>query len=185
MIRIREATPRDAALLARLGASLFEQTFGAQNRPEDMRAYLTHAFDATVQERELGDPEMRTWIAEDERGDAVGYVQLRLSARSPVDGLVKPAELVRIYTDARWHGRGVGLALLDTCVHAARDAGAGDLWLGVWKLNPRGIAFYQKHGFRIAAEQLFQLGSDTQYDWVMVRSLRDAAAPGALSGDRS
>lgn len=181
MFRIRVATAQDAPLLSRLGAELFAQTFGAQNRPEDMRAYLARAFHDRVQSRELTDPLMRTWIAEEEGGVAIGYVQLRLASEPPVGGLSSPAELVRIYTDRRWHGQGVGLALLESTVAAARDAGAGDLWLAVWKLNPRGIAFYEKHGFRIAGEQEFQLGSDTQHDWVMLRSLRDAPAQDTIS----
>ena len=173
MIRVRDATVQDAALLARLGADLFAQTFGAQNSPDDMRAYLARAFDSTIQSRELTDPGMRTWIAEDGDGAAVGYVQLRLDKSPPpsVAAVERPAELVRIYTDARLHGRGVGLSLLETCVSAARTTGATNLWLGVWKENPRGIAFYQKHGFRIAGEQTFQLGNDTQRDWIMVRAL--------------
>ena len=180
MFRIRAATPEDALLLSRLGAELFAQAFGAQNRPEDMRAYLSRAFTETVQSRELADPLMRTWIAE-EKGKAIGYVQLRLASESPIHGLSSPAELVRIYTDRRWHGQGVGLALLESTVAAARDAGASDLWLGVWKLNPRGIAFYEKHGFRIAGEQDFQLGADTQHDWVMLRRLRGACAQDTVS----
>lgn len=171
MIRVRQATLQDAALLARLGADLFAQTFGDQNDADDLRAYLARAFDPTIQSRELSDDRMRTWIAEDADGNAVGYVQLRFEATPPVAAVESPAELVRIYTDARLHGRGVGLSLLETCMSAARAAGASNLWLGVWKQNARGIAFYAKHGFRIAGEQAFQLGDDTQLDWVMVRAL--------------
>jgi len=170
-IGVREAGEQDAALLARLGAELFAQTFGAQNRPEDMREYLARAFDPMIQSRELSDPRMRTWIAEDADGRAIGYVQLRLDAAPPVPAAGRSTELVRIYTDSRFHGRGVGQSLLETCISAARTAGATDLWLGVWQKNPRGIAFYQKHGFRIAGEHTFQLGNDTQNDWIMIRRL--------------
>ena len=179
VIRVRLAGAADAALLSRLGARLFAQAFGPQNRPEDLNAYLARAFHEPVQSRELADPAMRTWIAEDDEGTAVGYAQLRLAAAPPVEAGPAPAELARIYTDARWHGRGVGVALLDACVTAARDAGASDLWLGVWQRNPRAIAFYEKHGFRVAGEQIFRVGSDDQRDWVMVRTLR--VVPGADS----
>ncbi|HMC53935.1 MAG TPA: GNAT family N-acetyltransferase [Gemmatimonadaceae bacterium] len=172
MLHIRLATAADAALVARLGAALFAQAVAERNSAEDMRDYLTHAFGESVQARELADTNMRTWIAEDGDGVAVGYVQLRQESQPPVGSLQRPAELARIYSDARWHGRGVGPALLETCVAAARAAGATDLWLAVWKLNPRGIAFYEKHGFRIVGQQIFQLGTETQTDWVMVRSLR-------------
>ena len=45
------------------------------------------------------------------------------------------------------------------------------LWLGVWQENPRAIAFYQRSGFNIVAEQTFMLGSDRQMDFVMARSI--------------
>jgi ribosomal protein S18 acetylase RimI-like enzyme len=183
MISVRRAAVRDAALLSRLGAELFAQTFGEQNRPEDLQEYLDHAFNERVQSQELADSRMRTWLAEDGDGAEVGYVQLRLGGSSPVAGLEEPAELARIYADARWHGRGVGVALLDACVAEARSARATHLWLGVWKQNPRGIAFYEKHGFRVAGEQTFQLGRDTQHDWIMLRDLRPATPAASVLED--
>jgi len=188
-IRVRRATTADTALLSRIGAHLFAQTFGEQNTADDMREYLAGAFGESMQARELADPDMRTWIAEDADGAAVGYAQLRFRSNPPVAGVENPVELARIYSDARWHGRGVGPALLNACVAAARDSGAAHLWLAVWQRNPRGIAFYEKHGFRIAGEQEFQLGRDTQRDWVMVRSLltapdtNDATGAVSVSGD--
>jgi GNAT superfamily N-acetyltransferase len=185
MVHVRLATRADAALLSCLGATLFAQTFSGQNSADDMRAYLAHAFDERVQDRELADENMRTWIAEDADGTAVGYAQLRFGSAPPVPGIENAAELARIYSDARWHGRGVGPALLSAARSAAHEYGAANLWLAVWQLNPRGIAFYQKHGFRIVGEQPFQLGGDVQRDWVMVRRQRDApdtvAAPGATT----
>src|SRR5204863_1502191 len=105
MLHVRLATAADAALVARLGAALFAQAVAERNSAEDMRDYLTHAFGESVQARELADTNMRTWIAEDGDGVAVGYVQLRQESQPPVGSLQRPAELARIYSDARWHGR--------------------------------------------------------------------------------
>ena len=154
-----------------MGGYLFAQAFAAQNTVENMRAYLEHAFSVENQERELRDRNMRTWIAEDADGTAIGYAQLRLGAEPEGLSLANPSELARIYTDAAWHGQGVGARLLAQVVDTARAWGSAALWLGVWKENPRGIAFYQKHGFRIAGEQTFRLGTDPQHDWIMVRGL--------------
>jgi hypothetical protein len=45
---IRRAEPRDAGALAALGARTFADTFGADNSPEDLRAYLAGAYQAVV-----------------------------------------------------------------------------------------------------------------------------------------
>ena len=169
--RLRRAGSDDAARLARVGAELFAQAFGSQNRPDDMLHYLDAAFGEAKQREELAMPSSLVWLAEDREGRAIGYAHLKLQSSAPSLVLQAPAELVRIYSDQSWHGRGVGAALLDACVVAARRGGAATLWLGVWKNNPRGIAFYQKNGFRIAGEQVFQLGSDQQEDWIMVLDL--------------
>jgi ribosomal protein S18 acetylase RimI-like enzyme len=162
-IRFRRATTADAALLARLGAELFAQAFAAQNTPENMSAYLGAAFSEERQRHELEDESTRAWVAEAD-GASIGYAQIKVGADHS-------AELVRIYADRVWHGRGVGQALLDHCVDGARAAGAKTLWLGVWERNPRAIAFYEKHGFRVVGEQAFQLGADAQRDIVMVKEL--------------
>ena len=176
MSRVRLADGRDAQLLATLGARLFAQTFASRNRPEDLDAYLRHAFSIARQASELADARMRTWIAETADGEPIGYAQLRLDTPPPTQALNACCELARIYADSAWHGRGVGATLLQTVLSAARDAGARHIWLGVWKNNPRGIAFYEKNGFRIVGEQLFQLGADTQHDWIMLRALEDGTS---------
>lgn len=171
--QLRRAAVTDAARVARIGAELFVQTFGPQNRPDDMLDYVSAAFGESRQREELSAPGNVIWLAEDREGNPIGYAHLKLDSPAPAPIVDAPVELARIYAHQGWHGRGVGAALLEACVAKARTARAPALWLAVWKENPRGIAFYKKNGFRIAGEQTFQLGSDQQRDWVMVRSLRE------------
>jgi hypothetical protein len=42
--RIRRATLSDAASLAAFAARTFAETFGTQNRPEDMKAFLEASY---------------------------------------------------------------------------------------------------------------------------------------------
>ena len=85
--------------------------------------------------------------------------------------LANPAELARIYADAEYHGRGIGVALLETCIREARGSGAETLWLGVWEKNPRAIAFYRREGFSEVGEHTFKVGEDHQRDVIMTRPL--------------
>jgi len=168
---VRRATIEDAALLADVGARLFEQTFGPMNTREDMAAYLPSAFSAELQTRELSDPDRATLIASDENDKAVGYAMARRGSRSDGISSERPVEVQRIYVDKSLHGRGVGDRLMNSCVDQARAWNGDTLWLAVWQENARAIAFYKRVGFAVVGVQDFILGSDVQHDFVMARSL--------------
>lgn len=167
--RLRRAATADAGLLAQLAARLFEDTFGPDNDPENMRAYLAGAFSEEKMRSELADDDRAVWIAFDRADRPIGYAAMRRGTRA--DGLVaeRPAEVQRIYADRTWHGRGVGVALMAACVGQARVWNCEVLWLAVWERNPRAIAFYEKAGFRKVGRQTFLLGRDVQSDNVMAR----------------
>lgn len=172
VLSLRVAGPTDAQRLARAAEGFFVDTFGAANRPEDMNIYLASSFSEKQQRAELSDAGSRVWLATI-GDDIVGYAHVR---RNPAPGSVSGArtravEVARIYAGRRWHGRGLGKALMDACVATAREWGGDVLWLGVWEKNPRAIAFYEKQGFQVVGEQPFLLGADLQRDLVMARRL--------------
>lgn len=167
---VRRATPEDAELLAELGTRTFSETFAADNRPEDMAAYVADAFSVAQQAAELADPLATILIAEVE-GRAAGYAQLHAGQRAEgVEG-ASPVELVRLYVSGEWLGRGVGPALMQACLDEARAGGHRTIWLGVWERNGRAQAFYRKWNFRAVGEHVFQLGTDRQRDIVMARAV--------------
>jgi ribosomal protein S18 acetylase RimI-like enzyme len=170
LVRRAEATDADARLLASLAARLFEDAFGTMNNPEDLRLFLATAYSPEIQFAELRDANRVAWIAESD-GEPIGYAMARRGSHSPSVAAQRPAELQRIYADLAWHGRGVGAALLDACVVQAREWDCDVLWLGVWEENPRGIAFYEKQGFRRVGQHRFLVGNDSQLDHVMALDL--------------
>jgi len=169
---IRRAGIADAALLAELGARTFVETFAADNRPEDMAAYLATAFGPEQQVAELTDSHSTFLIAEVD-GVAAGYAKIH-PGRTPerVTG-ERPIELVRLYVSQVWLGRGVGAALMRDCLDEARRAGYQMLWLGVWERNNRALAFYRKWDFREVGKHIFQLGDDPQIDILMERPVSE------------
>ena len=169
-VNIRHSGPADAALLAELGARTFNETFAADNRPEDMAAYLASAFSVEQTERELSDPRS-TWLVAEIDGTAAGYAKLHAGESPECVRGPNPIELARIYAARDWLGRGVGASLLRACLDEARRGGHRTIWLGVWERNERARAFYRKWDFRDAGTQIFQLGSDAQTDVVMEREL--------------
>ncbi len=169
-VQIRVADESDSNLLARLGAITFQETFAAENTPEDMAAYLAANFTPEKLSEELADPANRFLLAKID-GSEAGYAKLRAGEALPEVGSARPVELSRIYVARTWLRRGVGQALMQRCIDEALSDGADVLWLGVWERNERAKTFYLRWGFEKVGEHDFMLGSDHQRDWVMARRL--------------
>ena len=168
-LQIRSATPSDAPALSALGERTFRDTFAADNRPEDLAAYLAATYTPERQAADLADPARHTLVAVTASGELAGFAQLRAGpAPSCVRGPA-PIELLRLYVDRSWHGRGLAWHLMAATLAAAAERQASTLWLGVWERNLRAIAFYVKCGFRDVGSHDFLLGSDRQTDRLMVR----------------
>lgn len=161
---VRRAIPSDAAALAELGARTFVDAFGAQNRPDDVEAYLAKSFGVLQQRREI--EEGLTLLVED-GGPLIAFAQLRRS-----DSPFGDVELARFYVESAHHGRGVARELMDAVIAAASHLGGRKMWLSVWERNPRGIRFYEKCGFLDEGTQPFVVGSDVQTDRIMTLDLR-------------
>jgi len=157
--KIRHATGADNVLLAELGARTFYDSFAADNSPENMAAYLASSFSPDKQASELADPYSCFLIAEID-GLAVGYAKLQPS--TPPAGVhgPNPVELVRIYAEKEWIGRGIGGKLMQACIEEARRRGYQTIWLAVWERNTAAQAFYRKWGFAEVGTYTFLLGYD-------------------------
>jgi diamine N-acetyltransferase len=173
-LAIRRACARDAAALAAFGLRTFQATFGADNTAEDLAAYLERTYGEPQQRAEIEDPEAATLLAEGADGSLIGFAQIRREL--PPDGVfgAAPVELRRFYVDDPFHGRGLAQILMRVVEDAATELGGRTLWLGVWERNSRAIAFYTKCGFIDTCKRVFVLGSDSQTDQVMVKSLEPA-----------
>lgn len=181
-ISIRTGTPADAEALAELAARTFRDTFGSDNRPEDLALYLTQAYGPVQQGRELADPDITTLLAG--TGHAPGaYAQLRRGHAPDCVSGESPLELWRFYVAREWHGRGLAQALMRRVEAEAERCGARTLWLGVWERNERALAFYRKCGFTDVGSHIFMVGSDPQTDRVMERSLSPTYRRGAEPPD--
>ena len=97
------------------------------------------------------------------------YLRLQLSTHAPKHMILAkaPAELQRLYVAKEWHGKGLAHEIMLEVFQALRLVGNDVLWLSVWELNPKAMAFYQKYGFEQVGDHVFQLGSDQQRDLVM------------------
>lgn len=167
---VRRASPADGSLLADFGARTFTDTFGAQNRPEDLAVHLAAAFGVPQQTAELASPDYVTLLGYTS-GLLAAFAQLRRTTPPAAVTGPSPVELHRFYVDRPWHGRGLAAQLMSAAEEAARVLRGHTLWLSVWEHNPRARAFYAKCGFADVGTTDFFVGPDRQTDRVLERRL--------------
>jgi diamine N-acetyltransferase len=174
-VTIRNAEASDARALAKLAAHTFEETFGADNSPEDLKLHLEASYGDAQQAHEIADKDVRTLLAYLDK-ELIGFAQVRRKNFPACVVAESPVELHRFYLARSAHGTGAAEPLMVSAREAAQELGGQHLWLGVWERNPRAIAFYLKSGFTKIGSHDFVVGSDTQTDWVFTAPLPKAGA---------
>ena len=174
-MHIRQLTLADLDQLQSISRTTFHETFAADNSEADMAHYLEYNFSASRLAQALVNPESRFYFAEDDDGNALGYLKTNTGAAQSEPQNPQALEIERIYVLSAHHGQGVGAALYRQARHDAEQQGAPYLWLGVWEHNRSALQFYQKHGFTAFASHTFTLGSDAQTDILMKLDLVPSA----------
>ncbi len=168
---IQRAEPSDAAPLAKLAEKTFRDAFAPFINREDFESYVARSFTENQIRSELLDSATTFFIARI-KDKWVGYAKLN---QGPAPDCVKPLpaiELARLYSMQQYLGCGVGAALLEACINHARSKAFKSIWLGSWKENNRGNAFYAKMQFDVLGTKTFAIGSDIQQDYIFVRPIR-------------
>lgn len=172
-LTVRYATAADVPALAAFAERVFRHSFGRDNTPANMDAYIGGALTVERFSAFLGDTGARTLVGEAD-GEIAAYAQV-MTAQPPAEHLraemdtADCAMLQRFYLDPAFHGSGAADRLLDAVLAVARELGAAQLWLTVWERNPRAIRYYEKRGFETIGHAPFQLGDERQTDLVMLR----------------
>lgn len=171
-IVVSQAVAEDATILTALAYKTFWDAFAhhPKNAPDDLAHYMRQAFSLEQIKVELADQKNLFLIAEID-GELAGYSKLIFDNIEPGVTAEKPVELSRLYSHQKFLGQGVGQALMDACFERAKDPGCDVMWLGVWEFNPRAQRFYEKNGFYEIGKHTFQLGSDSQTDFLMQKEL--------------
>jgi diamine N-acetyltransferase len=170
MITVRIANTTDAALIAEMSRQTFYDTFAAANTKEDMDIFMNEQFTTEKLVAEVSVAGNIFLLAYD--GDeAVGYVRMHEGEPYAVFNNQPAIEVVRIYATKAAIGKGVGKALMQTCIAIAREQHKKIIWLGVWEHNERAIEFYAKWGFEKFDTHDFVLGKDVQTDWLLMKTL--------------
>jgi GNAT superfamily N-acetyltransferase len=172
-VQYRSAGPADAALMSRLGAETFTETFGHLYKPEDLAAFLLNHREECWR-AELSDPAFEVRLAEVD-GEAVAYAKLGPPSL-PFEPRGPSIELRQFYVRAPWHGSGIAKTLMEWVIERAKARAAQDLYLSVFTDNHRARRFYERYGFTFVANYQFIVGNHADEDHIMRLSLEDAHA---------
>ena len=157
-------------MVADFSRRTFYESFARYNTEENMRLYLDEQFPRERQMAEVGAPGrifLMAWLGD----ELAGFASLRESEPPEGLGSENGIEIVQLYADGRFIGKGVGSALMQACLDTSASLGRDWVWLGVWEHNHRAQAFYRKWGFERFGEHIFILGLDAQTDWWLGRRI--------------
>ena len=166
MITIRIATANDGELLADLSRKTFYDSFVAYNTKKNMDKFMNEQFTKDALMKEVT-ADNNIFLLAYKGNVPVGYVRMRENNIPPTLGSNRAIEIARIYAVQDSIGKGVGTALMRTCMDIALEKDYHTIWLGVWEHNQRAIDFYKRWGFEKFDEHDFILGNDVQKDWLM------------------
>lgn len=167
---IQLAKPANAASLAKLAEKTFRDAFAQSINKEDFESYVARSFNENQIKSELLDSASTFFIAK-LRDKWVGYAKLHQSPPPDCIKQLPAVELARLYSMQQYLGHGIGAALVAACISYARSKAFKSIWLGSWKENHRGNAFYKKMQFEVLGNKTFAVGSDIQEDYVFARQI--------------
>lgn len=169
-INIVKCTLEDSRDLQEISYDTFEETFGSQNSPENMSAYLEKAFNIKQVEKELSNP-LSYFFFVYFHDEIAGYLKVNTGDAQFENMDDDAMEIERIYIKSKFQKRGLGKYLFNKAMDIAREKNKKKIWLGVWEKNERAIAFYEKLGFVQIGSHSFFMGDEEQTDYIMVKTL--------------
>lgn len=165
-ILIVPAITAEVELLQNIARQTFQESFAANNTPENMKYYLQENLSITKLSSEMGNPDSEFFFAM-LKTQPIGYMKLNYKTAQSEVFNSRAVELERIYVLQSHQGQKIGQLLFDHAINAAKEVKAPFLWLGVWEHNAKAIGFYEKNGFTQFDKHHFMLGDEKQTDILM------------------
>ena len=169
---IRRATLTDLEPLVALARRCYAEAFGTEKYPDNpIEAFINDHVTLSTYTTEFADKRSSFWLAENEAGEAMGFLKLRRHAPPRRLSERNALEVVRIYLLEQHIGHGYGRQLMEFCLDYARSQGNKAVYLGVWEHNASAQVFYRKQGFVPFGWHVFPFGGERQRDIWMSRAV--------------
>lgn len=148
----------------------FKATFAKYTAPADMTRFLQedYATDKLVQEIQNPNSLFFFLLVKDE---IVGFLKLNVHDAQTESLRPNALEVERIYLRQKFQHQGLGQVLLKRAEAIAKKENKDYMWLGVYEHNINAQKFYKAAGFKRTGQHTFQVGSDPQTDFLLVKKL--------------
>ncbi len=167
---ISKVTINEVELLRAISVQTFTETFAHQNSESDMQKYVSENLSIEQLTKELNTKGSSFYFL-NLNSDVIGYLKINTGKVQTELKNDISLEIERIYIKQEFHGKNVGKKLLDKAIEIAKEHHYQYIWLAVWELNLKAIAFYKKHNFVEFDKHIFKLGDDEQIDIMMKMNL--------------
>src|SRR5262249_51996954 len=127
--------------------------------PRDIGSYVARKFSVPTVAHELRD-ERNVFHLLYEEGELAGYSKIIPDSPHPKIQAQNVTKLERLYLRRNFHDRKLGYRLFEFNVELARKMDQTGFWLFVWVGNQRAMKFYERLGFKVIGQTMFQI-SDT------------------------
>lgn len=167
---IKPITTSDVEKLQKVSRETFKATFDPYTAPNDMVRFLEEDYETVKLVKEIENPNSRFYFLM-VQNEIAGYLKINVGDAQTEHLRENALEVERIYLRSSFQHRGLGNVLLDFAEKTAREEGKDYMWLGVYEKNAPAQHFYKRHGFSKVSQHTFQVGSDPQTDWLLVKKL--------------
>lgn len=135
-----------------------------------MARFLEEDYETVKLVKEIENPNSRFYFLM-VQNEIAGYLKINVGDAQTEHLRENALEVERIYLRSSFQHRGLGNVLLDFAEKTAREECKDYMWLGVYEKNVPAQHFYKRHGFSKVSQHTFQVGSDPQTDWLLVKKL--------------
>lgn len=137
MTNIRPATPADSSRIAEIIITNYRTNFYPFFRNDEYYFGELNVMDMAAEYADGTDALQNTYVYDD----------------GVVKGIIRICgdEIEKLFIEPTFQSLGIGAKLLD---FAVSERNASQLW--VLEYNKRGIAFYERHGFRLTGEKIME-----------------------------
>ncbi|MBK7816989.1 MAG: GNAT family N-acetyltransferase [Sphingobacteriaceae bacterium] len=156
MLRFKIPTIKDAELISQMAVQTFYESHGTSASEKDIKEYITLRLNIDLFKEELGHPENIFRVAY--LNDVpVAFSKIIYDAPNPKINDAPVCKLEKIYVLKEYYDQKIGKPLFDLNIELAKQNKQKGIWLYVWTENKRALRFYEKQGFKIIADTLFQI----------------------------
>ena len=172
---LRDAVRDDALCLSVLAMQVFLDTYATAGIRPALAREVLQTYSQAAFEKAIAAPATKLVVAEHD-AHLIGFAQVTLDASHALAPAGHRAELLRLYVQEPFTGRGVGTRLLARAEAVAADSGASVLWLTPWIHNARAIAFYGRRGYADHGVTWFRFEGESHENRLFAKSLQGAVA---------